>query len=254
LKTVPEIANAQCTMQTELIDLQSEAHVWLSVPDPLPDNARIAQDLSLLDPDEQERYKRFYFEKDRTHYLVAHVLLRQALSRYSDRLPAEWRFTTNAHGRPEIEFPDEEPRLRFNLTHTDGLCACIVTRTLDCGIDAENISRRHNLQIISDTIFAAPERAVIGDYGSAESQELFFRYWTLREAYCKAKGTGLAERMNNFYFEAVESGRPRLKVFPDSSDSNQWQLLLIKPTIYHMVAVAIHRPYAADLRIVVRNI
>lgn len=240
--------------QTELKCLEKEAHVWLSSSCDICDHARIEKDFLLLAPDEQEHYRRFYFAKDRAQYLVAHVLVREVLSKYVDRPPAEWRFSTNLYGRPEIEPDHNAPRLRFNLTHTDGLCACVVTQTLDCGIDAEDITRRHNLQIISDRIFAPPEREVIGDCCNVESRELFFRYWTLREAYCKARGLGLSGSMTDFYFDAVESGHPRLKYITGSSECSQWQFALLQPTISHMVAVAIHRPHITDLRIVVRNL
>jgi 4'-phosphopantetheinyl transferase len=55
-----------------------------------------------LSDSERARCRRFLFEEDRVSFIVAHALLRTALSRYAAASPGEWRFSTSGHGRPEI--------------------------------------------------------------------------------------------------------------------------------------------------------
>lgn len=239
------------SVNSELRRLQTEAHIWLTIPHPVTDAARLAYE-SQLAPCEQEQYKKYYFNKDRVHYLVAHVLVRQTLSRYVNKPPKDWLFTANDHGRPEIVNSGIDPILRFNLTHTNGLCACIVTQGLDCGIDAEDMARNSNLRIIADKMFEAPERDAMGSLDCQESRECFFRSWTLREAYCKAQGTGIAATPRNYYFDDVMSDRPTIRYFQLPSDADQWQFALLKPTDSHLLAVALHRPDLVDKKIVVR--
>ncbi|MGB5426993.1 MAG: hypothetical protein WBN95_09395, partial [Gammaproteobacteria bacterium] len=56
--------------------LQQEVHVWLARPDDVTDADKLQQYQSLLSAGERERYRRFHFDRDRHHYLVAHALLR----------------------------------------------------------------------------------------------------------------------------------------------------------------------------------
>lgn len=233
--------------------LATEAHVWLSAPDVATDPDKRAYCLSLLAPDERERFERFRFKKDRTLYLVAHALARRALSHYAAIDPTDWRFSTSAHGRPEIESPNIVPGLRFNLTHTTGLCGCLVTLNRDCGIDAEEISPRPDMKKIAERVFAPPELTAIGNIGDSRSRERFFCHWTLREAFCKALGMGLSGSSRDFYFEEVDGGLPRLRFIRDDKDSDRWQLALLRLTGSHLVAVAIYRAQAVDLDIIVRT-
>ena len=141
-----------------LQQLKQEVHVWMTRPEDVTDPDQLQEYQSLLSSDEKERYRRFHFDRDRHHYLVAHVLLRKALSAYVDVDPSAWQFSQNQHGRPEISGPDIMPLLRFNLTHTNGLVACVVTLELDCGIDVEQSSARGNLLGIADKMFAVSEQ------------------------------------------------------------------------------------------------
>lgn len=231
--------------------LESEAHVWLVKPvDVKAEN--LSHCLSLLAPDEREKHARFHSDADRRNYLIAHALQRTALSGYADLHPSEWRFSVGSHGRPEIETPAITAGLRFNLTHTSGLCACLVTLEWDCGVDAEEISRGNDLGKIARRMFAAEERSAMGELIDSSAREQFFRYWTLREAYAKALGVGLGGLPRDFHFEAVNDDRPRVVFDEDGTQADRWQFALLRPTAAHVLAIALHRPGVPDLKIVPR--
>ena len=227
--------------------LEQEVHVWLTRPEDVTDPDQLQAYQSLLSPDEQERYQRFHFDRDRHHYLVAHVLLRKALSAYVDVDPSAWQFSQNQYGRPEISGPDSAPPLRFNLTHTNGLVACVVTLELDCGIDVEQLSARGNLLGIAEKMFAVSEQQDLKNLDGQAFLERFFTYWTLREAYCKALGVGIAWSKSNYGF--VEEGDERWGIrfdMPSSNEGFHWQFVLNKPTTEHLLAVAVrteHMPH-----------
>jgi len=220
--------------------LENEVHVWLSKPEDVTGPDQLQEYNSLLSSDEQERYRRFHFDRDRHHYLVAHVLLRKVLSAYVDVDPAAWQFSKNQHGRPEISGPDMVPPLRFNLTHTNGLVACVVTLELDCGIDVEQLSARGNLMGIAEKMFAVSEQQDLMNLDGQKFLDRFFTYWTLREAYCKALGVGIAWSKSNYGF--VEEGGGRWGVnfdMPSNDEGVHWQFVLNKPTTEHLLAVAV---------------
>src|SRR5262245_24058734 len=111
---------------------------------------RLAAFRSILSPEESAQLQRLVFEHSRSEYLLGRALCRTTLSRYSDTAPEKWSFLPNAHGRPEIARPKDSPPLRFNLTHTRGLAACLVTMERDVGVDAEDLTHPRDIEEIAD--------------------------------------------------------------------------------------------------------
>lgn len=162
----------------------------------------IAEGQTLLDAQEMARAGRFHFERDRSMYIGAHALLRRALSRHAPVHPGAWCFAAEAHGRPEIAAP--ATRLRFSLSHTRGLAACAIAVDLDLGLDVEDTTRGAPLEV-AHRWFAPAELADLTSLGPSAREDRFFVYWTLKEAYMKARGLGLALPLDAFWFAVSES-------------------------------------------------
>lgn len=233
--------------------LEHEAHVWLTVPEEITDVGKLADYTSLLSADERERHQRFHFERDRHSYLVSHALVRTMLSTYVDVNPADWRFSAGEQGRPEIAGPVAVPALRFNLTHTAGLTGCLVTLGADCGIDAELIIERGNLLAIAERMFADVEMDVLKKLDGRAFTERFFIFWTLREAYCKALGTGLGFSKKDYGFETGKDDVVKLCFDAPVDDSNgDWQFTVLRLVADHIVAVAVRSGESGKKQVVHR--
>ncbi|MDB4307929.1 4'-phosphopantetheinyl transferase superfamily protein [Gammaproteobacteria bacterium] len=224
-----------------LEQLQQQLHVWLTVPEDITDPDTLSDYLVLLSEEERERQQRFHFEKDRHSFLVSHALVRKVLSMYVDVDPADWKFSAGEFGRPEIAGPAGVPPLRFNLTHTEGLSACLVTLDVDCGVDAERVGRRGKLQAIADKMFADSELETLAALDGLDYQQQFFTFWTLREAYCKALGTGLGSSKKDYAFEVAGDSRIAISFASQRDDEQRkyWQFKLLRPAVEHLVAVAV---------------
>lgn len=224
-------------LMTNLYDrLQTEVHVWFCQPQLIKDKSKLSEYESLLSEQETERYHRFHFDKDRHSYLVSHALLRQSLSRYSDVHASQWQFLNNEHGKPQLSPSSMLPGVYFNLTHTSGMSACVVTLKKLCGIDAEHIHRKNDLKSVAQRMFADEEVAQLKD---DTINQQFYRLWTLREAYVKALGTGLAGSSKKFYFD-IDRGDfcVRLNRQNSSYDKDEdWHFRLYEPTPDHVLAV-----------------
>ena len=219
--------------------LEHEIHVWLCAPDSINDPVRLSGYASLLSDEERERLQRFHFEKDRHAFLVSHALVRKVLSKYANIEPADWRFSTGEQGRPEIVRSADMPLLRFNLTHTQGLAACVVTRNIACGIDAERVAARGNPLAVAEKMFATSELEDLRGQGEAGFLDRFYVYWTLHEAYCKALGVGLTRSDDRYAFVAMPNGQYRLEA-DDATQTraNDWCFEVSRPTADHVVSVA----------------
>src|ERR1035437_3353065 len=85
----------------DIVLRDNEVHVWrASLNAPLSDIEVLKR---LISDEEVARAERFYFEKGRHGYIMAHGILRILLGRYLDVEPRQLRFGTNAYGKPSLE-------------------------------------------------------------------------------------------------------------------------------------------------------
>lgn len=230
--------------------LNQQAHVWFTVPESVRDEERLQRLTAILSEEELNRCRRFHFPADRHQYLVSHALVRMSLSTYVDIPAADWRFSHGQHGRPEVANPAVPP-LRFNLTHTAGLAACVVTLKDDCGIDAEEISVRHNPLGVAKRMFSKAETRALEQLEGQAHLEHFFTRWTLREAYVKARGIGISFPTRKLTFSVNEDDCVEVSFHPSIDDRrDNWHFQLLKPTEEHITAIAIRRSSTIDKRII----
>jgi 4'-phosphopantetheinyl transferase len=236
-----------------LDDLEAQAHVWYATPEALTDGAFIARCRSVLSYKELLQYRRFRFPEHRHNYLISHAMVRLALSRYCDMSPVDWTFLNGERGRPEISNPDS-PALRFNLTHTPGLAACVVTLSRQCGIDAEGIVERHHPLQVARRMFSETEYRRLQKLEGRQHLEYFFKQWTLREAYVKARGAGICFPTRKLCFDIADENNIRVEFHPELGDrAENWQLRLLQLTSRHIAAVAIGRDGRGDKEIIART-
>ena len=165
--------------------------VWCAFPADILDASLLLAYQAMLSDAERVQQARFYFAKDRQRYLVTRALVRSVLSRYASVSPEQWIFSANAYGKPAIanvvaDGADPLARLSFSITHADNLIVIGVTRDNALGLDTDNTRSR--------------QVAALRALPLESRQQRFFEYWTLKEAYIKARGMGLSIPMNQFAF------------------------------------------------------
>ncbi|MEK6237432.1 MAG: 4'-phosphopantetheinyl transferase superfamily protein, partial [Planctomycetales bacterium] len=161
------------------------------------------------------------------------------------RDPAAWRFSHNAHGKPAIAEADAEAdvgNLRFNLSHTAGLVICGVCRDAEIGVDTEDVQRpRLNLEL-AQRYFAPSEAECVRLAEPERQRDVFFHYWTLKEAYVKARGKGLAIPLSDFSFTRDEHGVARIAFLDDRECPEDWRFVEIRLDSRYRIALAVHLP------------
>ncbi len=212
----------------------NEIHLWFLEVD--QDNpAHDATGEAILSAQELQRAARFRFPRDRRLFRAAHTFLRETLGRYLHRSPAELTFLTGSHGRPELACGG----MRFNLTHTNGFAACVITSQADCGVDAEPIDRRTDIELVSKNVFTDEERAAIRSHPEIHRPKQFFQFWTLKEAYIKARGLGLSLPLKEISFQ-VEDVEPTVSFGPRiADDPAHWRFWSGMATARHHYGVAV---------------
>ena len=217
-----------------------QADLWLVVLDAAAGDPALAErHRALMSAEERDR-ERAYLDRDsQLAHRVARALVRTTLARYAAVAPLELEFTAGPLGRPEIHRPPGARRLRFNLSHSRGLVACLVARDRAVGVDAEDTARAADLDGLARRHFAPAEQAQLFALPPGPRRLRFFELWTLKEAYLKARGVGLSLPLERFAFD-LSGVRPTVTFAPPIADQPaRWQFDLHRVGSSHAVATAI---------------
>jgi 4'-phosphopantetheinyl transferase len=193
-----------------------------------------------LCPSERHQAERFTSDRRGREYVLAHGLVRAALSRFAPEVaPTAWRFQRNRHGRPFISCPHNSERPHFSLSHTDGFVACVVSRYEHVGIDVEATDRPASHLEIARTFFSSEEFAGLLSLPPAQQKERFFDLWTLKEAYAKARSMGFQLPLDKFSMRLAPGGKIGITFSGDfHDDADRWCFARFSPSPRHRLAVA----------------
>lgn len=228
----------------------NEVHVWHANPSNFTDIDSINYFTDLLTSEELNRKNKFYFSDHQHHYLVTRALIRIVLSKYISHIrPEEWRFSANAYGKPYISNNRLQDALTFNVSHTHGAIVLALVKNTEVGIDIENKNRKTNINSIYQNAFSNDEILMLDNTPLNMKNELFFKLWTLKEAYVKARGLGLSLSFNQFSFSFPSNGRIFISfnvLIDDQPDNWQFVEYAISPEYCLSLAVRLtqcHRFY-----------
>ncbi|MEZ4264926.1 MAG: 4'-phosphopantetheinyl transferase superfamily protein [Myxococcota bacterium] len=132
----------------------------------------------------------------------------------------------------------------FNLSHTEGLAAVAVASRGEVGCDVEHTGRRGRLDAIAKRFFTPGELATMEGLEGADRRGRFFEIWTLKEAYCKARGLGLHLPTTSYAVLPGGDGALRVEVTPAAADPTPelWRFYSAAWGPDHRLAVAVDGP------------
>ena len=217
-----------------------DVHLWLMDPDDARDPELLAEyERRCLAPEESAAIRddaRPMTESARTQIIHSKAFMRCVLARYYEPAvqPASLRFEHGEHGKPALAAVAggdgrATPPLRFSLSHCSRLVALAVTtappeaddapvpRGLprpfaamhEVGVDCEDERRRTSsaADALARRWLSTSEAAALADVADGDARAAaFMRLWTLKEAYVKALGTGIAAHpLSGFDVETKEN-------------------------------------------------
>ncbi len=222
----------------------NEVHIWRT------DLEQVSESLlepfrALMNREELERNHRFIRWQGQLTHAVTRALVRTVLSNYADVDSRDWQFIAGEHGKPELLNPPLP--LRFNVSHSARYIVCAVTLKQDIGIDIEHTARNNDVRSIADRYFSAEEVSALFQLPDEVQVDRFFDYWTLKEAYMKARGEGISLGLGNFSFHLDNPERIRLSVTDKIQDTPEgWQFRLFHPADAYRMALAVKRESPFD--------
>lgn len=220
--------------------------LWIAYPDDLLSDDAANQCAAILNEEEQARWQRFKFERHRRESLATRALVRAALSRSRQVVPQAWRFIANARGKPAV---DPDCGLRFNASNSVGLVVCLVAEGAEVGVDVEPVTRAETMLRVVSEVFSEEERAQLAALPHAKQLDRALSLWTLKEAYIKARGMGLAIPLDKFSF--LFGGDEGITLHIDSSlndDRARWRFFILNQA-GHRIAGVVERVAAGTLEV-----
>lgn len=146
----------------------------------------------LLTPDERERAARLIDQRIRNRFIAGRGQLREILSGYLDREPADLLLSTNPSGKPFLSEQQRPDRLSFNLSHSADLAMLALCTGCEVGIDLEQLRCNLPFGTMAQQFFSSRERADLFSLPSELQPAAFYRCWTRKEAYLKGCGSGFS--------------------------------------------------------------
>ena len=113
-------------------------------------------------------------------------------------------FIQNEFGKPALAPLCGQPALSFNLSHSGDVILYAMTGARRIGVDIEEIRKNSDLMDVAKGQFSEREFTALQGMNGAEQTDAFFRGWTRKEAYLKARGEGLGYPLKIF---SVSMGR-----------------------------------------------
>jgi 4'-phosphopantetheinyl transferase len=214
--------------------------VWLAFDRDIPETHVGPQLTALLAPDELERAGRLRSAVLRHQFRVTRILQRTVLSAYAAEVaPADWRFVSGAHGKPELAQPFAALGIHFNVAHSAGLVALAVARDAAVGIDVENTRARAAPLAVAARYFSADEARDLQALPAGEQALRFYSLWTLKESWLKATGRGLAAGLRNVSF-VLDDRHAAVRVALANDVTAHWHFWQAQPGAEHVLALALH--------------
>ena len=229
-----------------------ESHLWWVRPDRLSDPALVERYTRILTEDERDRVNHYIFDRDRHTALATRAAIRCLLSRYTNVEPSEWRFRRNRYGRPEVASPVDAVGLQFNVAHTKGLVAVLISKNRRVGVDAECLPYEGPCLRLAERYFSRTEAETLRDSPESERPLRFIEYWVLKESFIKAQGMGMTIPLDSFSFCIGETRESEIRIqFSESFEFSQrrWRFTLNSIGKEHVVATAVERFHEESLQL-----
>ncbi|MHC1551245.1 4'-phosphopantetheinyl transferase family protein [Phyllobacterium sp. K27] len=213
--------------------VESGVDIWWWAYEPDTDWNRV--NVALV-PDERARAANFHFEKDAQAFMARRYLQRSVLSFYTAVPIADLNIVAGLHGKPALA--GQSDGIAFNLSNTEGFATFAISRNaVALGIDVEALTTVIEPETAS-LFCSAPESEMLSVLRGPARQSRLLSYWTLKESYLKATGTGLtvAPEQLNIRLDR-ETNAIRMDKVPSGDDALWHHRLFFTPS-GHLIAVS----------------
>lgn len=202
-----------------------------------------------LSAEEHDRCARLARLRDRDRFVARRGVLRALLGLYTGVPPGQLDFSCNRYGKPHLSGPAAEGGIHFSTSSSGGIALYAFSLGRELGVDIEQVRHEIEHEELAESFFCRREATMIRELPEELRVEAFFRCWTRKEAYVKARGEGLSLPFESFEVTVRPEDRAALinsQHYP--RDLFRWKFHSLNVGPDFMVALAVEGGYG-DLRI-----
>lgn len=198
---------------------------------------------NLLSEDERARAARFKVEHARRAFVVSRGFLRTILGNALGCAPRIVRLGEGPHGKPFLTGAHAGSGIEFNVSHSGDLFLYALSRGRTLGVDVERKKEERELEKLAQRYFAPAEARLLLEQATPEERlDSFYRCWTRKEAYLKAKGTGLTTRLAAFAVTFLPGVAPAmLHTEVEGEDPATWRVFDVPVPEGYAAALVVRR-------------
>ena len=175
-------------------------------------------------------------------HLDGHTVLKQLLSAYLNCPSDALVFQKGPHGKPELDMENTR-NIYFNLSHSGDYIALAFSIDSPVGIDIERLHSVKKKERIASRFFHPEEARHLHSQTDDDAENLFFCYWTMKEAFVKGLGTGLSLPINSFCIEPVPTKEQNIyHITKSRKDYSRWRIQTIPAPDCYKCSVAYQLP------------
>ncbi|UTF59718.1 4'-phosphopantetheinyl transferase superfamily protein [Gilvimarinus sp. DA14] len=190
----------------------------------------------LLPSSECQKAERFNSPAAKLRFLAGRLMCRTLLSRELSLAPADINIAISDQGKPIL---DHSGGVHFNLSHSGDWLALGISCCGPLGIDLEQAQKKRPWLAIAKQFFTSAEVEKLSFLNEAALEREFYRLWTLKEAFFKARGTGLAEGLAKVDFSNSTNPQAPEELKPDKWRGEHWPPQLLSTE--HTYLACIHQ-------------
>ena len=214
----------------------NKVHIWRYYPEETNSQMETLQDT--LSADELARSEKFHFEKDRKKFILTRGILRKLLGCYLNKNPQQIRFDYTSFGKPFLAIDSENSNISFNLTHSGEIVLYAISCNQELGIDVEQVRDHTDVMAIAKRFFSQREIGQMEKANEKNRTQLFFRYWTRKEAFVKALGKGVSFPMERLDVSLINKFLPIIKLPAENNETAYLNVKDLFPGDGYVAAIA----------------
>ena len=151
--------------------------------------------------------------------------------------PEAITFKYGEYGKPIFDF---KTNLKFNISHSGDIAILSFVKDFDIGADIEQIKNDFDVLDIATNYFSELEIEALKKVPKKKQAEYFYRCWTRKESFIKAKSQGLSFPLDSFSVSIDSNDRTELlETQWDVNEKNTWKLFAYSPKENYLSAVSV---------------
>lgn len=145
------------------------------------------------------------------------------MGRYLDLEPGQLQFCYGKNRKPAISKNYCNEDIRFNLSYSDSVALYALTLCHEIGIDVEMVRDIPEMDQIANGFFLVSEYNIYRSLPERKKKDVFYKYWTRKEAFVKATGDGLLLPLNKFEVSNLPGEPVKTMAFEGAPhNASQW--------------------------------